>query len=322
MRIPPIRGHTSERRLEVQSRPLPIEVKSLPVIGRPAAFLGGVGGFAVDAEASPTTVRAGQDRSYTIRVTGPAARSMLIRWPPTLCGFTQVTLGLHVEPLPDVVANSPPSREFRYRIRPIRAGTALLPPVAIAAFDPQTARYVTKVTSSIPIRVVDVPKFDAATLDYRPPPAPSRVVAPGAARVAVFCLGIVAILLGILVAWTRRARSRFNPRRLLRRRARTLNTHHGAERTARLITDTLAEYLEGTIGRPRGVITPHEARSAIAEATHDSDPQVSAVPVSSPIATAHATRTANPRHRIWSRGPGIFLKQSAGRKLENEGGRS
>ena len=47
-----------------------------------------------------------------------------------------------------------------------------MPPVAVAAFDPQTAHYVTKVTSSIAIHVVDVPKFDPSTLDY--------VRAPGA----------------------------------------------------------------------------------------------------------------------------------------------
>ena len=64
--------------------------------------------------------------------------------------------------------NSPPSRRFRYRIRPTRPGAASLPPVAVAAFDPQTARYVTRVTSSIPIRVVDVPKFDPSTLGYAP----------------------------------------------------------------------------------------------------------------------------------------------------------
>src|SRR5205823_405979 len=112
--------------------------------------------------------------------------------------FSQVPLGLEVEPMPSVAVDSPPSRRFRYRIRPTRAGTASLPPVAIAAFDPRAARYVTKVTSSLPIRVVAVPKFDPATLAYRPPPVPatpSRSLVPGWRALAVIILAISAILL-------------------------------------------------------------------------------------------------------------------------------
>ncbi len=165
LRIPPVRARLGTR--TGASRPLVVEVQALPLAGRPAEFLGGVGALAVEAEATPKTVRAGQDLIYTIQVTGPAARGM--RSAPALTRLSHVPLGLQVEPLPPVVVNSPPSRRFRYRIRPTRPGAAALPPVAVAAFDPQTARYVTKVTPSIAIRVVDVPKFDPSTLDYVQP---------------------------------------------------------------------------------------------------------------------------------------------------------
>ena len=55
------------------------------------------------------------------------------------------------------------------------------------------------------------------------------------------------------------------------RRARGLDPRRGTERLAREITETLAEYLERRIGRPRGVLTPDEAHSAIAEATQDAE---------------------------------------------------
>jgi hypothetical protein len=270
LRIPPVRSRLGER--SGASPPLAIDVHALPVIGRPAGFLGGVGGFAVEASVSPTTVRTGQDLTYTIHVTGPAARGMTSA--PVLDRFSQVPLGLQVEPLPQEAADSPPSRRFRYRIRPTRAGSASLPPVAIAAFDPPTTRYVTKVTSGLPIRVVPVPKFDPATLDYRLPPTqgtPARSSAPGRRPAVFLAVGIVAIVLAGLVAWTVLTRGAPDPRRLLRRRARGLDVRHGPERTARQITDALAEYLERTIGRPRGVLTPVEARSAIAQATQEAE---------------------------------------------------
>ena len=270
LRIPPVRARLGTR--WGASRPLLIEVKGLPLVGRPAEFLGGVGAFAVEAEASASTVRAGQDLIYTINVAGPAARGM--RNAPGLSRLSHLRLGLQVEPLPPVAVNSPPSRRFRYRIRPTRPGTASLPPVAVAAFDPQTARYVTRVTSSIPIRVVDVPKFDPSTLGYlqsplREPPGP--LLASRVRTAAGLTLGIVAALLATLAARTVRKRWRVDPGRWIIRRARGLDAHCGTERVAREIAEILAEYLERRIGRPRGVLTPEEARSSVAAATQDAD---------------------------------------------------
>ena len=51
-------------------------IKPVPVEGRPAEFLGGVGRFSVSAEASPKTVRVGQELEFRINVTGPAAWGM------------------------------------------------------------------------------------------------------------------------------------------------------------------------------------------------------------------------------------------------------
>ena len=78
-------------------------------------------------------------------------------------------LGLRIEPRPDETTDEPPARTFVYRLRPTQAGEVVLPPVAIAAFDPSLARYVTHVTAGVPIRVVAVPSFDPATIAYDPP---------------------------------------------------------------------------------------------------------------------------------------------------------
>jgi hypothetical protein len=270
LRIPPVRARLGTR--SGFSAPLVVTVQSLPVAGRPAEFLGGVGAFAVEAEASASAVRSGQDFAYSILVTGPAARGM--QGSPSLARLLQVPLGLQVDPLPTVVESAPPSRRFRYRIRPTRSGTASLPPVAVAAFDPRTAHYVTRVTASIPIRVVEVPRFDPATLGYQPPPAaevPRSLSASNVRMAAGLTFAIVAVVLSTLAARVVRRRWRIDPGRWITRRGRKLDATRGIKRAAREITEGLTEYLERSVGRPPGVLTPDEACRAITAATQDTD---------------------------------------------------
>jgi hypothetical protein len=157
-------------------------------------------------------------------------------------------------------------------MRPTRPGAASLPPVAVAAFDPQTEQYVTRVTSSVPIRVVDVPRLDPATVAYRLPVATgtspwreSAVVRRGTA----IGLAVFGLLLCVFLTRAALRRWRIDPGWWLVRRARRITQHEERAQTAREISDTLAEYLERALGRPRGTLTPDEARAAIAEASGD-----------------------------------------------------
>ena len=150
-----------------RSQPKSVSIQTVPLLGRPAEFLGGVGRFELHAEASPKVVRVGQELDFRIKVTGPAAWGMTDR--PDLGRYGRLGLGLRIEPKPDETTDEPPARTFVYRLRPTHAGEAVLPPVAIAAFDPSLSRYVTHVTAGVPIRVVAVPSFDPATIDYDPP---------------------------------------------------------------------------------------------------------------------------------------------------------
>jgi hypothetical protein len=254
------------------SRPLTIQVHNPPLEGRPAEFLGGVGAFAVEAEASPRAIRLGQPFTFNVVVTGPAARGMT--GTPALGRFSRVPLGLQIEALPAILVNSPPSRRFPYRIRPTRPGAATLPPVAVAAFDPQTERYVTKVTSGVPIRVIDVPRLDAATVDYHAPPAPGSHGWSGRGSIrlgTMVGLALVTLLLGVLLSRAALRRWRIDPGCWLVRRARRIEPHPDSAQTARQITDTLTGYLERATGRPRGALTPDEARTAITEVSGDAD---------------------------------------------------
>ena len=128
-----------------RSQPKSVLIQPVPLLGRPAEFLGGVGRFELHAEASPKVIRVGQELEFRIKVTGPAAWGMADR--PDLARYGRLGLGLRIEPRPDETINEPPARTFVYRLRPTHAGEAVLPPVAIAAFDPSLSRYVTHVTT-------------------------------------------------------------------------------------------------------------------------------------------------------------------------------
>jgi hypothetical protein len=271
LRIPPVRAVLGS--LSAASPPLSVEVHPLPETGRTQDFLGGVGEFTLECEATPTALRVGQDFLYTIRVTGPAARGMSLA--PDLARFRQIPLGLQIHPLPAVTGESPPSRWFCYRIRPTRAGEAALPPVAIMAFDPKTTRYVTRVTPSLPIRVAEVPRFDPAALDYAAPSATTRPRLapwlPKTTATVILPAGAGALVLAsLVVAGVRMAgRRKVNPGKLLMSRARKLDPDRDAVRSAQIIAGTLAEYFEHSLDRPRGVLTPEETAEALARITRD-----------------------------------------------------
>ncbi len=173
-----------------RSQPRHLVIKPVPVQGRPAEFLGGVGRFELEAEASPKTVRVGQELDFRIMVTGPAARGMSGR--PELVRYERPELGLRITAGLDQQSDEPPVRTFVYRLRPTRAGDLNLPPVSIASFDPALARYLTHVTASVPVRVVAVPSFDPATI-----PDLSHSVAEGQSSQIV---GAITVAVPVLLA--------------------------------------------------------------------------------------------------------------------------
>ena len=74
LEVPSIRARLKDR--IGRGRPVRVAVWPLPPEGRPPEFLGGVGRFAIQAEATPRSVRVGQELDYRITVTGPAAWGM------------------------------------------------------------------------------------------------------------------------------------------------------------------------------------------------------------------------------------------------------
>jgi hypothetical protein len=269
--IPPVAARLGDR--AGRSAEVRVQVEALPSEGRPATFLGGVGSLDAGAEAWPTSLRAGETLEYRLRLQGPGARGSL--HPPDLKPLSR--LGLEVEPLPTEYVSDPPSRVFRFRIRPRNAGTTVLPPVAISYFDPKAGRYLTKTAPGVPIRVVQVAGFDPGTLQYDPVPgaAGSRQSWVLAASLALAALAIALLARPAarrcLRVWNGLlARIEANPSRFALRAARRLeNPGTDLQSLAARIAADLARYLLLACGRPAGALTPLEASEAVDRLTAD-----------------------------------------------------
>jgi len=276
LEVPPILARIDGQ--SGRSGPLHLAVEPVPLEGRPAEFLGGIGEFSVQASVLPATVRVGQEFVYRIELTGPAAWGTVSR--PDLSRFDRVPLALRVESLPVERMSEPPGVTFVYRLRPTRAGSGVVPPVSIAAFDPRSMRYITKVTQGVPIRAAAVPAFDPGTINYTAPDGARnrRIAWASAALLVSLCA-----LLGLAVVMRRRrllARqtSLRQAQRIARRMVRELSLT-GAAGTggecggdvARRIVAGLVAYARLGAGRPPGALTPSEARSVVLELTRSDD---------------------------------------------------
>ncbi|WZO98080.1 hypothetical protein EP7_005133 [Isosphaeraceae bacterium EP7] len=256
LEVPPFALRLGERRGKTGA--LRLKVLPLPASGRTASFLGGVGAVSVRAEAEPGAVRAGQAFEFRLVLEGPGARGSTGRPAPRL------PASVRVEDLPDDAQADPPRRVIRYRLRPTVAGDLVVPPVLVAAFDPASGRYVTRASAGVPVRVVDVPRFDpgpaAAGIEDDGPDDRYVIILLSA---AVASAGVLA-LLGWALARRRRRRAE-DARAVAARAAAEIGAMVGADRRiiAAAIMDALAGYLASASGRPRGVVTPDEARDLL-----------------------------------------------------------
>jgi hypothetical protein len=259
--------------------------------GRPSEFLGGVGRFTLQAEARPTNVRVGQELDLRITVTGPAAWGMTAR--PELKRYDRLSIGLRIEPKPDEITHEPPARTFVYRLRPVRAAEAVLPPVAIAAFDPGLSRFITQVTAGVPVRVVAVPTLDPAWIGDG-----AAGLSTGGMTGELETIGSLAVVLlvGVILGfvWVRRRASRgpaqgpAAARQYAARLARSLRSDRLAQDgrglicvsgstagdssepcqdAAHRVSEELVHYLLLGTGRPTGALTPAEAQEGVAHCT-------------------------------------------------------
>jgi hypothetical protein len=275
LEVPPVVARLDGR--SGKSRPLHLAIETPPLEGRPAEFLGGVGEFSVQASAAPTTTRVGQELMYKITISGAAAWGSVAH--PDLGRLERILVAPRIEPLPEESDNEPPARTFVYRLRPQEAGSAVLPPLAIVAFDPRSRQYITKVTKGIPIKVVAVPAFEPKSLNYASPDLEGRRrIVLGwslAGTIVAVLLGASGLAVIVRQRWRLERRGgEWAARRFARRFARELSVplaepqnEDEKVKVVLQIVEALVAYAQIGTGRPPGAITPAEAEQATLELT-------------------------------------------------------
>ncbi len=150
------------QRVVIASKPVMIQVRSLPMEGRPPNFSGLVGEYAIDASASPTDVRVGDPITLTLRVTGPESladaaaprESWLTTFSPD---FKLSSDGWREQP-----ASQLRQRAYSTVIRAQRDDVTRIPPVELTYFDTTAGEYRVARTREIPLRVAPTRRVTAA----------------------------------------------------------------------------------------------------------------------------------------------------------------
>ncbi len=133
------------------SQELPIEVMPLPTEGRPASFSGAVGKFNITGSLSSSSVKVNQPVSLKIRFQGKGNVKAI--------ELPHLDLPTNLE-IYDTKRESQFSKtgdafiEFEVLVIPRNIGDAIIPPMSLSFFDPQTAKYVVKQTPEFKLKVL------------------------------------------------------------------------------------------------------------------------------------------------------------------------
>jgi hypothetical protein len=159
--IPPARLFYEMRRgilyapetFTVESEPLPMVVLPVPEAGRPAAFTGGVGRFAMSASVAPSRVPAGEGVVLTVELVGLGNVRALP--PPRLPVLNGVEIFPPSEEAHSEIAGTTlrGRKRFEWILVPREPGELRIPPIEYATFDPGAETFITAVTPALDLRV-------------------------------------------------------------------------------------------------------------------------------------------------------------------------
>lgn len=161
------------------SQRVSINVKPLPLEGRPKDFSGAVGQFDVHSSVESTTVPAHQPFSLKLRFEGSGNAKLIelpaIQWP----GGVEV---YDTKSDAKFFKNGRSYKEFEILLIPRQTGELRIPSISVSMFDPSSKKYVTRTTQEIVMKVEDNPNAAAGaagtTGPTTAPNAPAKTVAP------------------------------------------------------------------------------------------------------------------------------------------------
>ena len=143
----------STRKINIKSAPINIEVKELPIIGRPASFTGAVGNYRISSTISDTKFNVGDTFTYQLKITGSG--NVKHFQPPAFPNLPFVRL---IDPEITTEANYDKKRmvgsqTVLYPVILTEDGSFAIPPIEFSYFDLTTKSYKTAKTEQYIISV-------------------------------------------------------------------------------------------------------------------------------------------------------------------------
>jgi hypothetical protein len=155
-----------------------IEARAVPEAGRPAAFRGAVGDFAIRAAAKPAQVAVGDPITLSVAITDLSRGGIELKTlQPPLIDQASLGGGFRVpsDPLAGTVDGG--TKTFTQSIRPNSVDVNQIPPIEFAFFDPVKGEYRVVRSQPIPIQVSPSERLgtQATVADIAGPERPSQI---------------------------------------------------------------------------------------------------------------------------------------------------
>ncbi|MCH8851450.1 MAG: BatD family protein [Planctomycetes bacterium] len=288
-------GFVASRRVVItKSRPIvqsaevaPIEIKPIPVQGRPEDYVGAVGQFRFNVSAKPTDLTVGDPITLSMSIVGSGRLDTL--QPPPLLERAQLTEAFKIptDPIAGVVQGR--KKQFTQSIRPRNDTVVEIPAIPFSYFDPRTEKFVTVYSDPIPVTVKPadtMPLADVVAAEGGGPVTTElkelsggilanytgvdevlshQAFAPGVRSAAAVSLPPV-LFFACLVFQKHRDRLQRDPRAARRRSAHRRamskiqqSRGHGDTEIAELLAAAVTDYVADRCGLPAGGLTRVDA---------------------------------------------------------------
>ena len=156
-------GHMEEIPVQLQSAPIEIHVKELPLSNKPNSFKGAVGQFIMESAINKTEIKQNEAATLTLRISGTGnlkiAEPPKVDFPTTLDAFDPVVVDSMVHTSQYIAGY----KEIKYTFTPNSAGQFEIPPVNFSFFDPEANAYKTVASPAYKIRVLSGDNQSAST---------------------------------------------------------------------------------------------------------------------------------------------------------------
>ncbi len=154
------------KQVSVQSRPITVDVKPLPLRGKTDAFSGGVGVYKIAASVDKTEVQVNEAITLTVRISGQGnVKSIPEPTLPEMDGFRveKASSDYKISNLDEKLGGS---KTFEYLLLPRIPGSHRIDPIVLNYFDPNRATYATVSTDAIDLTVNQGEDVVAADIPY------------------------------------------------------------------------------------------------------------------------------------------------------------